>query len=91
MGVCPVIAHACLVDVGWPFGGHYLTLLSLVVMLLQILVDALGNEAAVSRLSDASPAARAQRKRLFMLFRCNVLALLVCASFHHVIVGPTDR
>ncbi|KAL4447963.1 hypothetical protein ABPG75_005182 [Micractinium tetrahymenae] len=37
--------------------------------LKQILVEALSNSGVASRLTDPSPAARAQRKRLFLLFR----------------------
>lgn len=38
--------------------------------LLQLLVEALGSGSAASRLTDSSPAGRAQRKRLLLLFRC---------------------
>ena len=38
--------------------------------LKEILVEALGSGSAAARLTDESPAARAQRKRLFLLFKC---------------------
>lgn len=43
--------------------------LRLPIGLSQILVEALGNSDVASRLTDPSPGARAQRKRLFLLFK----------------------
>ncbi|KAL4425135.1 hypothetical protein ABPG77_008240 [Micractinium sp. CCAP 211/92] len=44
--------------------------------LKQILVEALSNRDVASRLTDASPAARAQRKRLFLLFKTSLSKVL---------------
>lgn len=46
------------------------------LQLKQILVEALCNNGVASRLTDPSPAARAQRKRLFLLFKTSVSKVL---------------
>jgi hypothetical protein len=49
---------------------HSLTDSGVALCTLQILVEALGSGSAASRLTDPSTAARVQRKRLFLLFKC---------------------